>query len=476
MTNIFNEILNMSLEASYLIVAVTVVRFLLKKSPKYFRKILWIFVGVRLAIPFSLESVFSLVPKDGVTASITSFEETAGTAVQTVQTTDIYEIVSVIWITVAAGLLIYGAGSFIRLRFKIRDAVLLKDNIYQSEKVNSPFVCGFVKPKIYIPYGIEEETLEYVLQHEIAHISQGDHILKAVSFLLLCVHWFNPFVWISYFLFCKDVELLCDELVVKRFDESQRKKYALALLEIGVSRVKVSACPVAFGEVGIKERVKNAVNYKKAKRVFLILCVFCCVAVAVCFMTEPASAVEPETEEASRKTVEVTVNEKTTEPSTEQIIQEESTTEPVTEATYESHSQYITQENKKTAVETSKKSIDEATRETTVAVYEAIINGEYSNKDSSTFLTPYEGEIEGVPENSDEGAEDSDEGYYVYYGPYGQTGGYSGSSAVGNGGTGSNNMLPSIPNLFGEDVVTKASYPQVGVEGWSNNHWVGSNR
>lgn len=347
MSEIFSCILRLSVDASYMIAAVILARLLLRKSSKVFRKILWILVGVRLAVPFSFESVLSLVPQ--TTNVISNGNITGGNVTsvpaQTVvnESFNFLQILPVVWAVVAVGLLIYGLISFIKLKRKISDAVLFEDNIYQSEKVESPFVCGFIKPKIYIPYNMDGDTLHCVIKHEKTHIKCLDHILKALGFGLLCVHWFNPLVWVGYILFCKDIELLCDEIVVKDMTEENRKKYALALCNIGVEKVKISACPVAFGEVGIKERVKNTVNFKKVKLAFLIISAVACVAVAVCFMTTPVKAQEGKTEpkpEPATDIVETT--EPVTVPETVPVTEVPETTEPVTgEVTETSDEPYI---------------------------------------------------------------------------------------------------------------------------------------
>ncbi len=336
MGEIFSCILKLSVDASFFIVAVILARLLLRKSSKVFRKILWILVGLRLAIPFSFESVLSLVPQ---TTDVISSEALVGgdvasapTQMVATESFDFLRILPVIWAVVAVGLLIYGLISFIMLKRRISDAVRLKDNIYQSEKVDSPFVCGFIKPRIYIPYNLDKNTYNCVVKHEKTHIKYFDHILKAFGFVLLCVHWFNPLVWVGYLLFCKDIELLCDELVVKDMSPKNRKKYAKALCNIGIEKIKVSACPIAFGEVGIKERVKNTVNFKKVKLAVLIISAIACVAVAVCFMTTPVKAQEEKTEPKLEETTPVVeTTEPVTVPKTVPVTEVPETTEPTTE-------------------------------------------------------------------------------------------------------------------------------------------------
>ncbi len=324
MDKIFGEILSMSVDSAWLIIAVIIVRALLQKSPMYFRKILWGFVGLRLVIPFSFKSAFSLVPHEVPQTA----DRVAG---QVVATTDLEQglsftdVVPFLWTAVGMGFLIYGIISYIRLRLKIIDGTLVKGNVYQSERIHSPFVCGFIKPRIYVPYGLDEVTQNCVLKHEETHIKCADHIIKAFGFVVLCIHWFNPLVWISYFLLCKDIELSCDENVIKKYDDVQCKQYAKALLELGVNKVKLTACPIAFGEVSIKKRIKSVVSYKKASKILVIASLCVCIGVSLCFMTEPEVPIKEKVEEVQ----EVEIPVETTDPATENV--KEPTTEPTTE-------------------------------------------------------------------------------------------------------------------------------------------------
>lgn len=321
MEKIFAEILSMSVDSVWLIIAVIVVRGFMQKSPMYFRKILWAFVGLRLVIPFSFQSSFSLVPdKVPQTADRVAGQVIADSVEKGLSFTD---IIPILWIAIGFAFLIYGTISYIRLRLKILDGVLVNRNIYQSEKIQSPFVCGFIKPKIYLPYGLDEATQNCVLKHEETHIKYADHIIKAVGFVVLCVHWFNPLVWAAYFLLCKDIELSCDENVIKKYDDTQCKEYAKALLDLGVNKVKLSACPIAFGEVSIKKRIKSVISYKKASKALVLASLCLCIGVSLCFMTEPKEALKEKTEELQ-------VSEKTTEPITEKVTEptKEATTEP----------------------------------------------------------------------------------------------------------------------------------------------------
>lgn len=343
MDKIFSEILSMSVDSIWIIIAAIIVRAVVRKAPMYFRKALWGLVGLRLLVPLSLESSFSLVPqKITRTNEMVASQVIAGPVEQQLSFNDIF---SVVWLVVCLSFVVYGIVSYIKLKLRIIDGILIKDNIYHSDRIESPFVCGFIKPKIYLPYGLDDVTQSCVLQHEKNHIRNADHIIKAISFVVLCVHWFNPLVWVSYFLLCKDIELSCDESVIKEYDEIQCKQYAKALLDLGVNKVKFTACPVAFGEVSIKARIKSIISYKKAGKLLISLALFLCVGVAVCFMTDPKvmAKVEPELEqiavekttevvspEADSVTEEVTVQENTSTESDSSMVTKEQEEKPLT--------------------------------------------------------------------------------------------------------------------------------------------------
>lgn len=341
MSEVFSDILGMSLDSAWLIIGVIILRAVLNKAPKYFRKILWGLVGLRLVIPFSFKSSFSLVPDAVPKATERVTEQVTAVAVE--KSLSFADVLPFLWFFTGITFLVYGIVSYIRLKIKISDGVLLKENIYESEKIQSPFVCGFIRAKIYLPYGLDEETRKCVLQHEKTHIKFGDHIIKALSYVILCIHWFNPLVWVAYFLLCKDIELSCDEGVVKKYSAEECRQYAGALLELGVNKVKFNACPVAFGEVSIKARIKNVISYKKASKILIVASLCLCVGVAVCFMTEPeVKAEEPEVKaEITSEPATEPVTEATTEPVTEASTTEPVTQEPVTEPYDESVVEYI---------------------------------------------------------------------------------------------------------------------------------------
>ena len=310
MNELFLKIINMSISASWLVLAVLILRFVLKKAPKWINVLLWGIVAIRLICPFSFESTLSLIPSaetiplnigmdttptinSGISAinnavnPIISQSNTpmAGASINPLQITiGIYEY---IWIFGMIALALYTAISYWRLRRKVDTAVRYKDNIFQSENVSFPFVLGIIKPRIYLPFKMNGQYLEYVVAHEQAHICRKDHWWKPLGFLLLMIHWFNPLMWLAYVLLCRDIELACDEKVIKELGNEQRGDYTQALVACSVNRRMIAACPLAFGEVSVKERVKSVMNYKKPAFWVIIISVIVCVGVAVCFLTNP---------------------------------------------------------------------------------------------------------------------------------------------------------------------------------------------
>ena len=310
MNELFLKIINMSISASWLVLAVLILRFVLKKAPKWINVLLWGIVAIKLICPFSFESALSLIPSaetiplnigmdttptidSGINAinnavnPIISQSNTpmAGASVNPMQITiGIYEY---LWIFGMIVLALYTAISYWRLRCKVDTAVRYKDNIFQSENVSSPFVLGIVKPRIYLPFKLDGQNLDHVVAHEQAHIRRKDHWWKPLGFVLLTLHWFNPLIWLAYVLLCRDIELACDEKVIKELGNEQRADYTQALVACSVNRRMIAACPLAFGEVGVKERVRSVMNYKKPAFWIIILAVIACVGVAVCFLTNP---------------------------------------------------------------------------------------------------------------------------------------------------------------------------------------------
>lgn len=266
---------------------------------------------MRLAFPFSIESALSLIPSaetisPGIMMDTVPSVQTGVPAINNVINPVIgsslapapgasanplqiwIPILSIVWVVGVAALLLYTAVSYWRLRCKVSEAVILRDNIYQSENVASPFVLGIIKPKIYLPYHMDGQDLSHVVSHEQAHIRRRDHWWKPLGFLLLTIHWFNPLMWLAYVLLCRDIELAYDEKAIKELNNEQRADYTQALVTCSVNYRMITACPLAFGEVGVKERVKSVMNYKKPAFWIIVLAVIACVVVAVCFLTNPA--------------------------------------------------------------------------------------------------------------------------------------------------------------------------------------------
>ena len=200
---------------------------------------------------------------------------------------DVMYILSIVWIVGVAAFLIYALVSYIRLRRLVDDAVLLRDNIYQSERAGTAFILGVIRPRIYVPYGLGLNELYMSISHERAHISRRDHLVKPLGFIIAAVYWFNPLVWLAYILLCRDIELACDEKVIKKIGYDKKKDYSQALLNLSIPRKYISACPVAFGEVGINERIKNVLTMKKGKKIIIAVAVAICAVLAICFLTYP---------------------------------------------------------------------------------------------------------------------------------------------------------------------------------------------
>lgn len=312
MDDIFLKLVNLSISASWLILTALVLRFVLKKAPKWVMPLLWGVVALRLVCPFSIESALSLIPSaETIPSEIVT--ETREPVLYEQATLDIvtnptlpsaaevpvgvsrqqaqvdFNIYSVLWLAGMAALLVHALVSAGKLKKKLATAILLRDNIYESEFVDSPFLFGVVQPNIYLPMHMDEGTAAHVIAHERAHLARRDHWWKVLGYLVLALHWFNPLVWAAYILFCRDIELACDEKVVKGLDGAARADYSQALLSCAAPRRAVAACPLAFGEGNIKTRVKSALHYKKPAFWVAAVAVLAVVIVAVCFLTNPKS-------------------------------------------------------------------------------------------------------------------------------------------------------------------------------------------
>ncbi len=316
MSDLFLNILNMSIAASWLILAVVLLRFVLKKAPKSIAVLLWGIVALRLAVPFSFESALSLIPSAETfnahniqygTPAISSGIPAVNNAVNPVlgetfapnpagSVNPLYVwtfIVSVIWFIGIAAMLLYAVISYVRVRRSVAERIPYEGNIFLCDHVKSPFILGLVRPKIYLPSSMDEAAMGPVIAHEKAHLARRDHWWKPLGFLILTVHWFNPLCWVTYVLLCRDIELACDEKVIRQMDLDGKKQYSTALLECNTGRRLVTICPLAFGEVGVKERVKNVLNYKKPAFWLIVVAVVACGVVAVIFATNPVKKQPP---------------------------------------------------------------------------------------------------------------------------------------------------------------------------------------
>ncbi len=313
MVAVFLKLLNMSINASWLVLAVLVLRLLLKKAPKWVSVLMWAMVALRLVCPFSLESGFSLIPNpETVPQSIVYAEvptiqtgipainsavnpvisqnlaPTPGVSVNPMQALTVAAMA--VWLVGVVVMLLYALVSYLRIHKKVGEAALLQGNVWLCDRVASPFILGVFRPRIFVPSSMGEGDMSYVLAHEKAHLRRKDHWWKPLGFLLLAVYWFNPLLWLAYILLCRDIELACDEKVIKELGQESKKPYAEALINCSVSRKSIAACPLAFGEVGVKNRIKSVLNYKKPGFWICLLAVLTCIALVVGFLTDPSIA------------------------------------------------------------------------------------------------------------------------------------------------------------------------------------------
>ena len=314
MVSILKNLLTMSLSGSIVILLVLALRLVLKKAPARLMCLLWLLAGLRLVLPFHIESDFSLqpdtqqllkpvvsdrvsapqeyVPQDMIPAMPTIGENITvntdvGVSTTVQRSIDWMAVAAYVWAVGAAAMLIYTVISYVRLKRQVRDAVATTGGAWECGSLNGPFLLGYLKPRIFLPTGLSGEDREYVLSHERTHLAWGDHWTKLAGFLCLSVHWFNPLVWFAYWCLCKDLETACDEQVVRGYDVERRKAYSKALLACSAGSRPVSACPVAFGEVNVKERIMRVLNYRKPTFWICLVCVIAIICAAVFFLTDP---------------------------------------------------------------------------------------------------------------------------------------------------------------------------------------------
>ena len=311
MGSILLTVLNMSMTASFVILAVCAVRLLLKKAPKGISYALWAVVAFRLIMPFSFESVFSLMPINPnpipqdivyqeapqIDTGLNTFDNAVNASlpapaqdlISSINPLQIWlAIGELIWLIGIAAMVIYSIVTIYLLKRRLKNAALIKDNLYEADDLKTPFVLGYLNPKIYIPAGLKPEEKDYIILHEQTHIRRKDHIVKLFAYLMLCLHWFNPLVWVAFVLMGADMELSCDERVLKEFGSGIKKDYSASLLSFSTGRRIINGSPLAFGEDGVKARIKNVLNFKKPSRVIIIVAVVLAAAVGIGFMANKA--------------------------------------------------------------------------------------------------------------------------------------------------------------------------------------------
>lgn len=301
--NLFMQLLNRSLIVSCIIFAVFIVRLILKKAPKNLRLILWGMVALQLLFPFKIESRLSLIPDpDPVnTACELVFKSNDEVSSDSGYETDevlqpdriikpVGRLISSISKFYLAGFiltLLYTAVSYISLKYKVRVSIKLSNNIYLCDYLSSAFILGLIHPIIYIPTSVEEHDYKYIIAHEKEHIKHFDYIIKPLAFLILAIYWFNPVIWLAFFSFSRDLEFACDERVIKKMDNSDKKAYSRALLKCSAGRKVEFSYPLGFSELGVKGRIRTALSYTKPSIITIIFSVCACLFVTLCFMTIP---------------------------------------------------------------------------------------------------------------------------------------------------------------------------------------------
>ena len=317
MSALFLNILNLAINASWLIVAVIVARRLLKKAPKWIYCLLWGLVAIRLLCPISLESALSLLPSvkivpenfemvqdPHVDSGVKIIDNAVNSVIERSFSPDVASsanpmqvvvfVTSIIWLVGAVLMLAYALISFILMKRKVRASAVIRGRVQECDEVDSPFILGVFCPVIYVPSGINEKTLELVIAHEETHLKRHDHWWKPLGFVLLAVYWFNPLCWVAYILFCRDIESACDEKVIRDKDRDYIAAYLQALLDCSTNRRDIIVYQLLFGGISVKTRVKEMVNYKKPTILMIITSIIIVIFVAICFTTNPVSAEEPD--------------------------------------------------------------------------------------------------------------------------------------------------------------------------------------
>lgn len=318
MEGIFVKLLNMSVSASGFILIAVLLRALLKRSPKWIHCLLWGLVAVRLVCPLSFESSFSLAPRADFVETKLGVQREDGrymnsaTDVSKVLNDDLdnaqnknlankgnadrqgdWKKISWTWFVGAVLLLSYAAISYLRFRKKVQASVRLRDGIYVCDNIRTPFILGVIRPGIYLPSDMDEVQTDNVIAHERAHLSRLDQVWKPLGYCLLAVYWFNPLCWLAYVLFCRDMELACDEKVIRDMDVEDKKVYSRVLLSFSDPSHRIAAGPLAFGEIGVKKRIQSVLNYRKPAFWMVGLAILALVVTSLCFLTNPKAANDP---------------------------------------------------------------------------------------------------------------------------------------------------------------------------------------
>jgi len=301
MAAVFSQLVNMGITAGWIVLGILLVRLLIRKAPKWINCLLWGIVGLHLLLPVTPVSDLSLLPSaQPIPVDITSAQiPRVQTGIPEVNLainplvgrigdlSGFIKVLAILWVAGAVAMILYGVISTLQLRRKVAASVTVEPGVYICDYVDNPFVLGVFRPRIYLPSGLDETCKEAVLAHERAHLHRRDHWWKPLGYVLLAVYWFNPLLWLAYILLCRDIESACDEKVIKTMDMQERKAYSLNLAQCSVHRVRILTCPVAFGEVGVKSRVRAILSYKKPAFWLVTIAVALCAVASVCFLTAP---------------------------------------------------------------------------------------------------------------------------------------------------------------------------------------------
>ena len=355
MEQLFARYLEAGIFGSVVIVIVLLLRLCLRKAPRRILCLLWLLAAIRLMLPFQLESRISLQPNlDEMAVAVQQMQQLPQTQLppvdvpvnqpielpirdpvqipvttptpdlpvqQIAESVDPMVVLSIVWLSAAGAAILYMAVSYGLLKFRVREAVRSDDGVMECDRIRGAFLLGYIHPRIYLPFRVQKRDRRFIVAHERAHVARGDNWWKLLGFVCAAIHWYNPLVWLSYVLLCRDIELACDERVIRELDINDRKAYSMALLNCGKSLAGVSVCPVAFGEVSLKTRIKRVLHYRKPGVWITVIAMMVIVVTAVCFLTSPSAEALPPEEppETTEPTTEVT------EPSTEPTIEQ---TEP----------------------------------------------------------------------------------------------------------------------------------------------------